>query len=56
MNKVERRLFDKYPGTQVTFINKKDSISWPKWKIWKECTDEEKLKANLRQIFPEEVV
>jgi len=56
MNKVEKRLFDKYPGTQVTFINKKDSISWPKWKIWKECTDEEKLKANLRQIFPEEVV
>ena len=56
MNRIEKKLFEKFPETQVTFINKQDNVVWDKWKKWKECSEEEKTKANLRQIFPEEVV
>lgn len=56
MNKIEKSLFEEYPDTQVTFIDQINNNRWAKWKKWSECSDEEKEQANLRQIFPKEVV
>ena len=54
LNEIE--LLNKYDETQVTFIDKINNNSWPKWKQWKECSQEEKDKANLRQLFPSEII
>lgn len=56
MEITEKKLFNKYPETQITFINKLNGSSWKKWKKFNEATPEEIKEANLRQIFPEEVV
>jgi len=29
---------------------------WPKWKKWEECSEEEKAFANLRELFPNEII
>lgn len=49
-------LFEQFPETKVTFIDKTNNEFWPEWKIYSNCSDEEKIKANLREIFPTEVV
>jgi KaiC/GvpD/RAD55 family RecA-like ATPase len=54
LNEIE--LLNKYDETQVTFIDKINNIAWPKWKQWKDCSQEEKDKANLRQLFPCEII
>jgi len=54
LNEIE--LLNTYPETQVTFIDKINNNSWPKWKAWKECSQEEKNKVNLRQLFPTEII
>lgn len=41
---------------RVTYINKITNEYWEHWKLWKDCTEEEKNKVNLRQIFNNEIV
>jgi len=49
-------LFKKYSETKIMFINKITEETWKEWKKYNECSQEEKEKANLRQLFPNEVV
>lgn len=52
----ETKYFKLYPETRITFIDKTKNIAWPEWKQWKDCNDKEKEEANLRTIFPNEVI
>lgn len=52
----ETKYFKQFPETQITYINKVKNESWPAWKKWNECDDKERQQANLRTIFPNEVI
>ena len=52
----ELNYFKEYPNTRVTYINQIKDEYWFNWKKWSECTEEEKEKVNLRELFPEELV
>lgn len=42
---------------RISFVNKKHpEETWKKWKNFSECTEEEKEKANLRNIFVPEIL
>jgi hypothetical protein len=56
MNKIEKKYFTKYPYTRVTLIDNINKNSWPAWKMYKDCNDIELKEANLREIFPNELV
>ena len=49
-------LFKRFPDTRVMFKNSKDNIFWPEWKMWKDCSAEEQKQANLRELFPTEII
>src|SRR3990167_6416239 len=51
-----KELFEKYPETKITYINEIAKERWSEWKKWSNCSEEEKEKANLRQIFPNEII
>lgn len=50
------KLFSEFPDTRITFINKLTNTFWPHWKKYNECTQEEQKIANLRELFPNEIV
>lgn len=56
IEQVEEKYFKKYPETRVTFIDQLNNKSWTAWKKYNECTQKEKETANLREIFPNEIV
>jgi RecA-family ATPase len=35
------------PNSKVAYINKKENIFWEKWKLYKDCNEEEKQQINL---------
>jgi len=45
-----------FPLMKVTYINKLSDNYWPQWKLWKNCSEEEKNKVNLRQLRKDEIV
>lgn len=49
-------LFARFPKTYLMFIDKQTATHWASWKEFCDCTAEEKEKANLRQIFPTEIL
>ena len=49
---MEINLNSKY----VTYINEKGKEYWTEWKLWENCSEIEKLKVNLRQMMPNEIV
>ena len=55
MNK-DFKFFKQFPETRVTYINKPKNEEWLKWKAYKDCDEKERKEANLRTIFPNEVI
>jgi len=53
---IRKKLFNKYPKTKITFIDKQNNKAWPKWKTWEESSEKERTEANLRCIFPNEII
>jgi len=41
---------------KVTYRNDIKKEYWKEWKYWKDCTEEEKKKVNLRQLRDDEIV
>jgi len=54
--KNTNELFEKYPKTKITFIDKITGKTWIEWKEWIKCSEVEKQQANLRQLFPNEII
>lgn len=48
--------FATYPETKITFIDFTTNKRWPEWRKYNECSPEERATANLRAIFPNEII
>ena len=51
-----KKLFETYPKTKVSFMDINSDKRWPEWKEYDTCSKEELKQANLRQLFPNEVI
>lgn len=57
-----KELYEKYGNYYLACMFKNtdgstiENKSWTEWKLYTECTEEELLQANLRQILPDELI